>query len=425
MTTIQAGSIIETTISKIGTQGDGVGEYQGSLVIVPKTAAGDKITCKVKYTTGGRIHADLTHIVESSSSRVKAPCEYYTSCGGCGLQHINADTYKSYKLDLLTSAMNYSGFPLPSDIGWKSVGEQSRRRAFIRFDKNGKLGFYEHQSHNVIDIKKCLILDAEIEALLVPLKSLSKNLGMAIEGWMITNTDTGIDLQLHTEEKKVRNEFAIIEVLCRFAKENKISRISWKRGSVITPAITLNVPALMIGGMEISLPDEYFLQASKEGQAALLMAVTDNVPAGAKVLDLYSGVGVYSFAIADKVKHVSAYEISQNMIDAMESNIAHHNLTLTIDANCRDIDKYPLGQEELGKFDTVIINPPRTGALRQITAIAAAKVPLVIMVSCNSQTFARDAKILHEGGYSLRTVDAIDQFYYSHHLEQVGVFVRG
>lgn len=419
---IQPGSIIETTIDKIGTQGDGIGRLGDSLVIVPKTAAGDKVSCKVKYTAGGRIHSDLLEVTQGGSGRIPAPCVYYESCGGCGLQHINAGTYKNYKLDLLISALKYNNVPMPENISWLGVGEKSRRRAFIRLDASGKLGFYEHQSHKVVDIETCLILDSAIEALLARLKAISRKLGINIEGWMVTNTDSGIDLILHSEDKKSKDESVIIEALKHFSQENNLARIAWKCGKNITPIITIKTPALDIGGLEIELTDEYFLQASKAGQKALLDSVVANVSTNSNVLDLYSGVGVYSFALAGKVRQVSAYEISVIMINSMNQNIKKHRMENIISANCRNIDQNPLSNKELAAFDTAIINPPRTGALKQVTTIAGARIKKVIMVSCNSQTFARDAKVLQEAGYSLISLDAIDQFTYSHHLEQVGVF---
>jgi len=424
MHTPQTGETFETTITRIGLEGDGVGAYNNFHVIVPKTAIGDKISCTVKYTTKDRIHANLVEVLQASTSSILAPCEYFNECGGCGLQHINYDEYKNYKLGLLTSALQNNNIPLPQEIPWFSVGEHARRRAFVRFDKSGKLGFYEHQSHNVIDIKKCLILEPALESLLKPLKELSVKLGIQIEGWMITNTDSGIDLALHSDDVKIKNESPIFAALTNFAKTYKIARLSWKRGRKNIPVITTTKPFLLIGGNEIMLPEEYFLQAAKSGQEAILNAVIPHVDTDAKVLDLFSGLGIYSFSVADKAAKASAYEIAPEMVEAMEDNIRKHRLGEKISTYCRDIETFPLGRDELAKFDTAIINPPRTGALKQVNVVAAGAVKKIIMVSCNSSTFARDAKILYDSGYKLTYLSAIDQFYYSHHLEQVGVFVR-
>lgn len=430
--TIQPGETIETTITRIGNEGDGVGEYNGLNVIVPKTAAGDKISCVVKYSTKNRIHADLSSITEASSARVEAPCEYYSTCGGCGLQHINAEEYKNYKLGILTTALKYANIPLPTSIGWVSVGEKSRRRAFVRFDKNnspkgegksGRLGFYEHQSHNVVNLKHCMILEPELEAMLAPLLQFCIQLSINIEGWSVTNTDNGIDLIMQGDyNHKTNNEATIIKKLSEFAKNAGINRLSWKRGKKNIPVLTIETPYLTIAERKISLPYEYFLQASKAGQDAILEAVIPNVADGAKVLDLFSGLGIYSFALADKAEHISACEISPEMVKSMEKNITSNNLSSKITVYCRDIEKNPLNSQEIAKFDTAIINPPRTGALSQISKLAAARVAKIIIVSCNSQTFARDAKVLHENGYKLKALNTIDQFFYSHHLEQVGVF---
>jgi 23S rRNA (uracil1939-C5)-methyltransferase len=418
------GTILETTITRIGSEGDGVGAYNGLHVIVPKTAIGDKISCTIKYTAQDRIHADLLSIIEPSPSRTTPPCEYFDSCGGCGLQHINFDGYKNYKLGLLTSALQNNNIPLPSSIPWFSVGEHKRRRAFLHFDTSGKLGFYEHQSHNVISIKQCLILEPELEALLSPLEDISRKLTIKIKGWMVTNTDSGIDLTLHSDEAKIKDESFIFKTLASFAKQNNIARLSWKRGGKFLPVSTLTKPVLTINGIDVTLPSEYFLQAAKAGQEAILNAVLPHIDADAKVLDLFSGLGIYSFAIADKAAKTGAYEIAPEMVEAMEDNIRRHKLGEKLTAYCRDIETFPLSREELAKFDTAIINPPRTGALKQVSTLASGGIAKIIMVSCDSRTFARDAKLLHNVGYNLTHLSAIDQFYYSHHLEQVGVFVR-
>ena len=356
---IKPGSIIETTITRIGLEGDGVGEYEGLHVIVPKTAIGDRVSCQVKYTTKDRIHADLGAVLEAGAGRVSPPCSYYEACGGCGLQHIDADGYKDYKLGLLTAALQNNDIPLPHEISWFSVGESSRRRAFVRFDKNPhpnplpkgegayRLGFYEHQSHKVINIEQCLILEKELEDLLAPLKKISINLSVSvdIEGWMVTATDGGIDLALHSGDKKIKNESQIFSSLAAFAKANNIARILWKRGERIVPVITITKPVLNIGGRDLPLPGEYFLQASKAGQVAILDAVTASVDEGANMLDLFSGLGIYSFALADKAKRVAAYEIAAEMVEAMEGNIRAHNLGDKISAYCRDIETYPLGRD--------------------------------------------------------------------------------
>lgn len=424
-----AGQQIEVTIERIGTTGDGVGTWQNLHVIVPKTAPGDKINCIVKYTTQNRIHASLVSIIQAGAARTAPPCEYYTNCGGCSLQHITGTEYKNYKLQLLTDALEHAQIAAPANIDWVSTGDKSRRRAFIRFDtRNNRMGFYEQQSHNVVDIENCMILDPVIEMLLAPLKKLSTQLGSELpllEGWMITNTDTGIDLVLHSGNKKTRNEARILEILSRFALDNKIARLAWKCGKQNIPVITLSKPLLLIEGREVILPEEYFLQASRKGQDAILSAVNPHIADGAKVLDLFSGVGIYSFALADKASRVSAYEISPEMVDSMEINIRTNKLSDKISAYCHDIEKYPLEFREISKYDTAIINPPRTGALSQVTTLASAKIQMVIMVSCNSNSFTRDAKILCDNGYKLQQLTAIDQFYYSHHLEQVGVFVLG
>lgn len=424
----QISSIISLTITKIGHEGDGLGEYLGRNVIVAKTAIGDEISCVITHINGDRIHAQLQEILKPGAVRVAAPCQYYNNCGGCSLQHISANAYKDFKLGLLTNALNQYNIPLPAQINWFTVGEHSRRRAFLQFDKSGKLGFFKQQSHDVINIKQCLILEEALELQLFKLQQLSSQLPLDITGWMLTNTANGLDIIMHSGDKISKNDSKIFTTLAGFVKQtnqdtkHKIARLAWQRGKKLLPVITVTQPILQFGGRNITLPEEYFLQASQAGQTAILNALLPWVAEGAKLLDIYSGIGVYSFALADKASQISAYEIAPKMIDAMERNINDHKLGNKISAYCRDIDSFPLGREELFKFDTAIINPPRAGAAKQVALLGAAKLQKIIMVSCNSHTFASDAKILHQLGYKLSQLSVIDQFYYSNHLEQVGLW---
>lgn len=421
---LKQGSKLEITIDKIGTEGDGIGSFENFNVVVPLTAAGDKISCEVKYLTKDRIHANLDKIITPSDKRQTPPCVYFNKCGGCNLQHINEHEYRSYKIKLLEDAMRYNDIAIPKDgISWQTVGDASRRRALIRVDKKGNIGFYANQSHNVIDIENCLMLEPDLQNILSPIKNLSKKLYP--DAWMLTLTDTGADIIMIEEkpDKKI-NEANIIEQLSTFAHANKISRISWKRGNDLINIATIKSPALLINNFNIKLPEEYFLQASKKGQEAITKIVSDNISANSSVLDLFAGIGVYSFAIAEKSRKISSYEISRKMVKAIENNIAANMLSGKISAHLRDIEKDIFTSHELVNFDTAIINPPRTGAKNLSESIAESDIKNVIMVSCNSKTFTRDAKILLDSGFKLLSLHAIDQFYYTQHLEQVGIFKR-
>ncbi len=414
---------IRCLIERIGSQGDGIGKIADYNIIIPKTTTGDMVKARIRYITEDRAQAELLEIITPGQARQKAPCKHYNDCGGCNLQHINQPEYKSYKLNLLQNELENNKIIYPK-ISWFSVEDKSRRRVFIRFD-NGKLGFYAQQSHKVVDIDDCLVMEEELSSLLEPIKAMSQKLPCNIEGYTLTLTDNGIDIMLHIKgQTKAKEEGNLSRQLANFAKENKISRLLVKNGQKILPIITLARPFIEIADRQIYLPEEYFIQASKKGQQAILDAVTAHIKPKAKVIDLYSGLGVYSFAIADKATKIGSYEIAQKMVDCMEENVRNHKLSDKITAYSRDIDTYPLSHDEIAKYDIAIVNPPRMGALKQIKALAAAKIPEIVIVSCNSHTFARDAKILKDNDYKLVSLNAIDQFFYSNHLEQVGYWKK-
>jgi 23S rRNA (uracil1939-C5)-methyltransferase len=167
------------------------------------------------------------------------------------------------------------------------------------------------------------------------------------------------------------------------------------------------------------LPEGSFLQATSEGEAALVAAVKQIVSGASEVADLFAGLGTFAFAVGG---NIHAVEAARDMVLSLQS--AANFAKRTITSEHRDLYRRPLTPAELNRFDAVILDPPRAGAQEQVAALAKSTVPRIAYVSCNPGTFARDAKTLIEAGYSLNDITPVGQFRWSTHVELVANFSR-
>ena len=190
------------------------------------------------------------------------------------------------------------------------------------------------------------------------------------------------------------------------------ARLSWEDETVFTTT----PPAQTFGIATVTPPPGAFLQATPDGEAALVAAVRDAVGDARRVVDLFSGCGTFTLPLADHAA-IHAVEGDAEMIAALDKGVRHSTGLKSITMATRDLFSRPLLPDELAKIDAVVIDPPRAGAEAQVAEIAEAQVPRIAYVSCNPSTFARDAKVLVQAGYTLNWVQVVDQFRWSPHVE--------
>ncbi|MFP5515825.1 MAG: class I SAM-dependent RNA methyltransferase, partial [Alphaproteobacteria bacterium] len=298
----------------------------------------------------------------------------------------------------------------------------ARRRARFAALKRGKrvwFGFNERQSHRLVDLEECPVMVPRLFALVEPLRTLLSDLlpdgGDA--DVVLTDLEGGADLLLVGPRSLDR---AAREALVAFEPE-RIARIAWQPTDRAAPEPVANRrPAFIrFAGVPIQPPPGAFLQASAEGEAALVAAVREGVGPAARIADLFAGIGTFSIPLAQQAA-VHAVESDEPAVVALGRSV--QGLRLTVER--RDLFETPLSAKELNRYDAVVFDPPRAGAAAQAAALAGAKVPRVVGVSCNPSSFARDARLLVDGGYRLVKVWPVDQFLWSAHVELVGLFER-
>jgi 23S rRNA (uracil1939-C5)-methyltransferase len=286
--------------------------------------------------------------------------------------------------------------------------------------KQFQLGFSTEKSHRIIDLAQCDVMAPELFALLDPLRKLLEprlNRARQVQIKMAL-VDQGVDVLI---ENWIANDLDTHEALSEFSKAHALARLSLDEGYGPVPFWEPEPVTVTLGGVAVAYPPYSFLQATSDGEAALVSAVRDIVGDSLLVADLFSGLGTFALSL-DNTKKIYAGEADREPVLALKA--AAGRATRQIFTEHRDLFRRPLSADELNKFQVVILDPPRAGAKEQVAQLASSKVPDIAYVSCNPASFARDAKTLISAGYGLKRVWPVGQFRWSTHIEMVGHFVR-
>jgi 23S rRNA (uracil1939-C5)-methyltransferase len=395
--------MVEVTIERLGHHGDGIA--QGPLYVA-LTLPGEVVEGAPE---GDRIAAP--RILKPSSDRVAAPCPHYRSCGGCSLMHASDAFVARWKTEVIETALAAHGLSAPMRQIATSP-PRSRRRATLagrRTKKGALVGFHARRSDTIVPIAECHVLAPALLATLPALEEITR-LGGSRSGvlaFALTLSSAGVDLRV-TGGKPLDGELRAS--LPRFAAS--FLRLTWEDEPVFADA----PPVQRFGAASVTPPPGAFLQATAEGEAALLAAVSEATEGAARIADLFAGCGTFALPLASAA-HVHAVEGGAALLATLDAGARHAPGLNPVTTEARDLFRRPLAREELSRFDAVVIDPPRAGAEAQTRALAEAQVPRIAAVSCNPVTFARDAALLVAAGYRLNWVQPVDQFRWSPHVE--------
>lgn len=411
---------MQVRIDKINSQGNGVGIHNGKKVFVEKTAVGDVVETEIIKENKDFIVAEVKNIIAKSNDRTIPKCPFYDKCGGCNLLHLSEQAYYDFKINIALEAAKHAGFN-PDNITLIKVGDGTRRRASFKVI-NGKIGFFEKNSNRIVEINSCLLLTKEINNILPKIQELIKKITTITE-FSITSYKNGLEIlftlnkAISMQENNILGEF--------IEKNDSLIVLSYRINAEESFLLLQKSPPELtfLNGITIKLMPNIFLQATEKGQNSITEIVVSNLKNDKNILDLYCGIGTYTFPLSNNSK-VHSIEGNQTMVDILNQNAKSNGLAHRITAECRNLVARPLLAEELNKYDGIVINPPRNGAKAQCEFIAKSHVKHVVMVSCNPQTFSIDAAELKNGGYRLKSFFAVDQFFRTQHLEVVGVFEK-
>jgi 23S rRNA (uracil1939-C5)-methyltransferase len=413
-------STINLKIEKLGAGGDGIAFHEGKPLFVAGALPGERIY--VDITSKNR--AELVRIEQRSDQRVEPICPHFGNCGGCQLQHMSAQLYKDFQINQLKEKLTRESVPLPSIKEPVITSPHSRRRTRLvaRHMKSGiLLGFNEKHSHKIIDVKDCALLCPELMELLPRIRN-------ALSLWLplhktcdiqLTALPMGVDMVLIGGP---RLDLESREALGQMAQVLSVTRLSWRASdhADIEPISYAGPLTLSFGKHTLSFPPDSFLQASEIGEKALTYFVHRYIKPDMRVLDLFCGLGTFGLSL-EEYKYLMMVDIDGPSTEVLTK---HLQCTTRADIERRNLFKEPFSTAECNEFDAIIFDPPRAGAEKQSEEIAASAVPLVLAISCNPQSFARDANILIQGGYELTVIQPVDQFLWSPHMELAACFIR-
>lgn len=403
------------TVSRLGHLGDGVAEGPEGPVYVPGALPGERVEGAVE---GNRMVAP--RIVEPSALRVKAPCPHYRACGGCSLMHARDEFVEEWKAGVVRAALAGQGLeaPQPPVV---TVPERSRRRATFhgrRTRKGAVVGFHGRASDALVAVPGCLLVTPALIATLPALEAMVATGGSRTGELALTVTETegGPDVAVEggkTPDAALRRDLA--ELADRFG----LARLTWNGETLALRA----QPWVRLGPARVTLPPGAFLQATAEGEAALVAAVARAIEGARRVVDLFAGAGTFALPLAARAE-VHAVEGDAAMVAALERGWREAGGLRRLTAEARDLFRRPLLPDELSRFDAAVIDPPRAGAEAQAAELARSGIGRIAYVSCNPVSFARDARILVSAGFRLGEVQVIDQFRWNPHIELAAAFVR-
>lgn len=348
-------------------------------------------------------------------------CRHFGSCGGCALYDVPAAEYRAHKRETVIRALTKFGLDDAQVAEVVEVPPGTRRRGTFKILKRNdqvEIGFHAARSHTIVDMQQCLVLTPSLFALVGRLRdALNALLANGEHGEAhITEADNGFDIALRMNPKLTP---ALTAAIAKAAVALKAIRITWNS----TLAFESAAPVVHFGKAAVKLPLESFLQPTRAGEAALRERVIAAIGKATSVADLFSGCGTFSLVLAEKAR-VHAVEREQGALDALAAAVKTTQGLKPVTVARRDLFKLPVTARELDKFDAVSLDPPRAGAEAQARELARSRVPRIAYVSCDANTFARDARILVDGGYRMGTVTPVDQFLWSEHIELVAAFER-
>jgi 23S rRNA (uracil1939-C5)-methyltransferase len=415
---------VTLNILEVGARGDGVADEGGQRYFVPFTLPGEIVEAEPRDSRGEGIVADLLSILAPSRHREPPPCAHFGTCGGCALQHWRTDIYAAWKVSLIERALSHSGVQTPVFEKPLLGAPNERRRVDFILRRQGKrvlAGFHERGSAKVVDVGTCVIARPALAALLAPLRTALAGIlpdGAAADA-IANETDSGVDVLIRPH-KRVDLSLERQQALVDLAEKANLARLSWGDRARFEPVVTRRAPVLMLGEAVVEVPPAVFLQATKRAEQTMRAAVTAWAGDAAKLADLFAGVGALTLGRPGKTSLFESEKAAIAAADAAGRKMGGNRVAV----EKRDLFRNPLLEKDLNAFDAVVLDPPRAGAAAQVAELARSKVKKIVYASCDPGSFARDARVLQDGGYRLERLMPIDQFLWSAHVELIALLTR-
>jgi len=389
-------------IVRMDHQGRGIGYIDNKIVFVPNTLIGEEVKVEITKEKKKYLEGKVVEIIKCSKSRCESMCPYFNNCGGCNLMHTTYEETINYKLDKIKSILELSSINFRDIKVIENPRPLNYRNKIELKIENGLVGYYEHNTHSLIEIRECLIASIAINKFIKDINYLNLNNALVTirsnyNNELLIIIDSKDDMLIDTKylsskhkivgiifnEIPVYKESAFIDII-----NNKLFRVSYDAFFQVNPHVTSKMFELLL----------------------------DNVPESNVVLDLYAGVGTLGIVASEKAKKVYSVEIVKNaikdgLVNAKMNKI--DNIYFMLGDVSKVIDKIK------DTIDTVIVDPPRKGLDKKtIEFLKQEKLSTIIYISCDPMTLARDLKDLEEI-YQIKEFNIMDMFSYTYHIESM------
>jgi len=395
----------------LGARGDGIAELAAGPSYVPFALPGERVR---------RGTAALPELLSAPSPERQPPlCRHFGVCGGCSAQHMAAGLYGAWKRGIVIEAFRQRGLN-PDVAPIQPIAAGSRRRAVLTARRQHRgivLGYHPRASDEVFEVTECPVLMPAIVAGLAALRAIAELIAARELRFTVLATTAGLDVAAVSAAARI--DAATAARLARIAAEHRLARLTIDARTIAQRAI----PALAFAGVEVRPPIGGFVQAVAAAEDAIAGEVMAAAGNARRACDLFCGVGSLTFGLARRAA-VAAFDSDGEAIAALNAAARHAQGVKPIEARVRDLMREPLAAKELVGFDVAVFDPPRAGAKAQAAELARSRVPVVVAVSCNPGTLARDVRILVDGGYRVDRVLPIDQFLFSAEVEAVACLRR-
>ncbi len=425
------------TIKYIGSRGEGISnliteinyKVNNYTFFIPFTLPDEIVVVKPTLSNSEGVKAKLVEIKSSSPKRIDPKCEHFFQCGGCLLQHWNFEDYTSWKFDKISlPILKISPTTMIKVIKTSSI--KSRRHAKFKAKKyksNTIIGFNEYKSKFITKIEECLIIESKLQRFIHDIeKPLHKLLGIGDEIDVHANLlDNGIDLLISGIDEI---DYHKLNIFVNALSKSSVIRFHRKLKDNTNELLFISDLSSLTNKSFTSItfpPPGGFLQATIEGENAILESVILGLNENKKtklICELFCGSGTITLPLLKKHYQIHAFELDKESLKSLDIAARKESFGNKVKTKVRDLKNFPLTSDELSKYDAIIVDPPRSGAKLQFLNIARSNVSIIVSISCNVNTFVRDAKILIESNYELKWVQPIDQFLFSAHVELVAIF---
>ena len=425
------------TIKYIGSRGEGISHLSTEInykvnnytYFIPFTLPDEIVVVKPDLVTSEGIRANLVEIKSGSPKRINPNCKHFFQCGGCLLQHWNFEDYSSWKAEKISHPILKIS-PTTTIKKIKTSSIKSRRHAKFKAKKNKSntiIGFNEYRSKFITKIEECIIIDPKLQKLIHDLdKPLHMLLDIGNEIDIHANLlDFGVDLLITGIDK---TDYGKLNIFADALSKSSVIRFHRKLKDN-TNELLFSKDLSSLSNKSFSSitfpPPGGFLQATIDGENAILESVMLGLNENKKtklICELFCGSGTITLPLLKKPYQIHAFELDKESLKSVDIAARKENFGNRVKTKLRDLKNFPLTSDELSKYDAIIVDPPRSGAKLQFLNIARSNVSIIVSISCNVNTFVRDAKILIESNYELKWVQPIDQFLFSAHVELVAMF---